>query len=79
MAGLPVASGHCSCFTFHKANSQDAYHIAWMLFAKPKSIFRERNTLLIEMIICDLSIYTMDHPDSDISNILEYSICIQNG
>ena len=40
------------------------------LFAKTKSVFREIN-ILFEIITCNLSIYTMDHPDLILSNFME--------
>ena len=56
------------------ANSEDpdemphntAFHQSPM-FAKTKSIFRERNTIWGEIITCDPSKYTMDHPDLTVS------------
>ena len=38
------------------------------MFAKTKTIFRERNAFLLEIITCDPSIYTMDHSKRIISN-----------
>ena len=39
-----------------------AFHQDLLLFSKTKSIFRERN-IILEIITCNPSIYTMDHPD----------------
>ena len=37
--------------------------VAFALNAQAKPILRERSTLFLEIITCDPSIYTMDHPD----------------
>ena len=45
------------------------------LFAKTKSIFREKkNNIILEILTCDPSVYTMDHPDLNVSNFMEKSI-----
>ena len=41
------------------------------LFAQTKLIVRERNTIFFEVLTCDPSIYTMDHPDLPVSNFME--------
>ena len=45
------------------------------MFAKTKTIFRERNAFLLEIITCDPSIYTMDHSKCIVSNQKEEFIC----
>ena len=37
-------------------------------------VFRERNTFLGNIIICDPAIYTMDHPAFIAGNFMEKSI-----
>ena len=44
------------------------------MFAKTNMIFRERNTVFSEIIICDPSIYTMDYPDFILCSFMENSI-----
>ena len=60
------------------ANSEDPDEMrissGSVLFAKRKSIFRERNTIILEIITCDPSIYRMGHPDLNISSFMEKSI-----
>ena len=41
--------------------------------AKTKSIFRERNTIYLEIFTCDPSIYTMDYPDFIVCSFMEKS------
>ena len=43
--------------------------------SKTKSISRERNPIFLEIITCDASIYTMDHPDFIVCSFMENSIC----
>ena len=44
------------------------------LFATTKSIFKERNTIyILEITTCDPSMYTTDHPDLTVSNLVEKS------
>ena len=47
-----------------------------MFAFKTKPIFRERNTIFLEMITCDLSVYTIDHLDLPVivCSFLENSI-----
>ena len=49
------------------------------MFAKPKSIFKERKTFFLKIITCDPSIYPMDHPDLTISNFIGNSIGTKKG
>ena len=42
-----------------------------------KSIFRERNSIFLEIIICDPSIYTMDHHSFTVSKFKEKSDGLQ--
>ena len=51
------------------ANSEDSDEM--LHDAKTKLIFRERNTICLEIITCDPSIYTMDHPDFIVCNFME--------
>ena len=44
------------------------------LFAKTKSMFRKRITILFDIITCDPSTYTMDHPDFIVCSFMESSI-----
>ena len=67
------------------ANSEDpdemlhetAFHQRSTLFAKTKRSLRERNLFYLEIITCDPSIYTMDHPKFIVSNQMEESISTQ--
>ena len=61
---------------FILANSEDPdemLHNA-TLFAKTKTIFREKIQFHLEIITCDPWIYTMDHPKFIVSNQKEESI-----
>ena len=53
---------------------QHFIRVCTILFAKTKSIFRVSNTIFVEIITCEASIYTMDHPILTISNIMGNSI-----
>ena len=46
----------------------------FVLIVKTKSIFRERNIICLEIITCNLSIFTMDHSDLTLSNFMKKSI-----
>ena len=64
------------------ANSEDpdkmphdaAFHQGLLCLPRKKLIFRERNTIFWEIIICDPSIYTMDHPIFIVCSFMENSI-----
>ena len=48
------------------------------LFAQTKSIFRERNTIYLVIIMtCDPSIYIMDYTDCFVSSLMDISISLK--
>ena len=63
------------------ANSEDPdkmQHYATALFAMIKSTFREKNTLILEIIIKSVTpIYTMDHPDIIVCSFMKKSIDLE--
>ena len=48
-----------------------AFHQGLHSLVSQKTIFRERNIMFVEIITCDPSIYTMDHPDLTVSSLME--------
>ena len=54
------------------------YFIRVCTFEKAKSIFSERTTNIdLEIITCDHSIYTMDHPENIACSHMENSISLK--
>ena len=45
-----------------------------LILAETKLILKEKNTIVLEIITCDPSIYTMDHPDLIVCGFMEDSI-----
>ena len=55
----------------HNATLLFGISSGYALFAKTKSIFRKRNSTVLEIITYGPSIYTMEHP---VSNFMENKI-----
>ena len=52
-----------------------AFHMGLHCLLQIILIFRETNAIFLgEIITCDPSIYTMEHPDLTVSNLMEKSI-----
>ena len=67
---------YCSLKGLDKIPHKTAFHVSSgpVLFAKIKLLFGDRSTICLEIIACDISIYTMDHPDLIVCCLMENSI-----
>ena len=66
------------------ANSEDsdemphkvAFHQGLHCLLKQNYLYRKKYNIIMKIVACDLSIYTMDHPKFIVSNQKEESISI---